>query len=147
MNGFDRVSDTATTGVARRIGCVDILDRLLTTRQLADYLDVPVAALYAWRYAGIGPPRIPGRQTHPLPARRRRGLDPRSTRRSRATPLSTSIPTPTHPRFWQSDPTGAGNLLEIIWLELADDDNLVIYAMALRPAFYDLLPQTTEDMP
>lgn len=40
-----------------------------------------------------------------------------------------------------------GNLLEIIWLELADDANLVIHAMPLRRTFYDLLPQTREDMP
>lgn len=44
-------------------------------------------------------------------------------------------------------PDHAGNLLEIIWLEFADDVNLVIHAMPLRPTFYDLLPQTTEDMP
>ena len=44
-------------------------------------------------------------------------------------------------------PDHAGNLLEIIWLELADDVDLVIHAMPLRPTFYDLLPQTREDMP
>jgi hypothetical protein len=37
-------------------------------------------------------------------------------------------------------PDDAGNLLEIIWLELADDRQLVIHAMRLRPVFYDLLP-------
>jgi hypothetical protein len=62
-------------------------------------------------------------------------------------PSSTSIPTPTHPTFWQSDPTTPGIPLEIIWLELADGVNLVIRAMPLRPTFYDLLPQTTEDLP
>ena len=36
-------------------------------------------------------------------------------------------------------PDSAGNLVEVIWLELADDA-LVIHAMALRPLFYDLLP-------
>lgn len=41
----------------------------------------------------------------------------------------------------------AGNLLEIIWLALDADVNLVIHAMSLRPTFYDLLPQTTEDTP
>ncbi|HKY49022.1 MAG TPA: hypothetical protein VJQ79_13680 [Acidimicrobiia bacterium] len=41
----------------------------------------------------------------------------------------------------------ARNLLEIIWLELADEVNLVIHATPLRPAFYDLLPRTREDMP
>jgi hypothetical protein len=41
-------------------------------------------------------------------------------------------------------PDPAGNLLEVIWLELADNVNLVIHAMDLRPQFYDLLP-TAED--
>lgn len=41
-------------------------------------------------------------------------------------------------------PDAAGNLLEVIWLELADNVNLVIHAMDLRPLFYDLLP-TAED--
>ncbi len=35
---------------------METLDRLLTPRQLAEYLEVPVATLYAWRYAGEGPP-------------------------------------------------------------------------------------------
>lgn len=35
---------------------METLDRLLTTQQLAAYLDVPVATLYAWRYTGDGPP-------------------------------------------------------------------------------------------
>ncbi len=43
-------------------------------------------------------------------------------------------------------PDRAGNLLEIIWIELADDVDLVIHAMPLRPTFYDLLPQSSEDM-
>jgi hypothetical protein len=43
-------------------------------------------------------------------------------------------------------PDRAGNLLEIIWIELADDVDLVIHAMPLRPTFYDLLPQSREDM-
>lgn len=42
-------------------------------------------------------------------------------------------------------PDPAGNLLEIIWLEL-DEVNLVIHAMPLRPQFYDLL-QSPEEMP
>ena len=37
-------------------------------------------------------------------------------------------------------PDDAGNLLEIIWLEFADDRQVVIHAMRLRPVFYDLLP-------
>jgi excisionase family DNA binding protein len=35
---------------------MDNLGLLLTTQQLAAYLEVPVATLYAWRYAGEGPP-------------------------------------------------------------------------------------------
>jgi excisionase family DNA binding protein len=30
-------------------------DRLLTVKDLADYLGVPVATLYQWRYRGEGP--------------------------------------------------------------------------------------------
>ncbi len=32
------------------------LDPLLTAQQLADYLNVPLATLYAWRYRRQGPP-------------------------------------------------------------------------------------------
>jgi hypothetical protein len=42
-------------------------------------------------------------------------------------------------------PDQAGNLLEVIWLELAGDMQLVIHAMALRPTFHDLLPPAGED--
>lgn len=42
-------------------------------------------------------------------------------------------------------PDQAGNLLEVIWLELSDDVQLVIHAIALRPTFYDLLPPAGED--
>jgi hypothetical protein len=42
-------------------------------------------------------------------------------------------------------PDRAGNLLEVIVLELAGDRLLAIHAMALRSAFYDLLPQGDED--
>jgi len=31
-------------------------DRLVSVRELADYLDVPVQTLYAWRYRREGPP-------------------------------------------------------------------------------------------
>ena len=34
---------------------MDQVNRLLTIQQLADYLDVPTATLYAWRYRGVGP--------------------------------------------------------------------------------------------
>jgi excisionase family DNA binding protein len=32
------------------------IDRLLTVEDLAEYLDVPVATIYAWRYHRQGPP-------------------------------------------------------------------------------------------
>ena len=35
---------------------MESLDRLLTVEDLADYLDVPVATIYAWRYRRQGPP-------------------------------------------------------------------------------------------
>jgi len=35
-------------------------------------------------------------------------------------------------------PDPAGNLLELIWLELADED-LLIHAMPLRKKYFDLL--------
>lgn len=44
------------------------------------------------------------------------------------------------PRVLAIGPDEAGNLLEIIWLELTDETQLVIHAMRLRPAFHDLLP-------
>ena len=31
-------------------------DQLLTVKELADYLGVPVATVYAWRYRRLGPP-------------------------------------------------------------------------------------------
>ena len=51
------------------------------------------------------------------------------------------------PKVLAIGPDRAGNLLEIIWLELADDAQLVIHAMPLRPTFYDLLPFPGEDTP
>jgi hypothetical protein len=42
-------------------------------------------------------------------------------------------------------PDRAGNLLEIIWIELADERALAIHAMRLRPAFFDLLPPSETD--
>jgi excisionase family DNA binding protein len=35
---------------------MDSVDRLLTVQDLADYLDVPVATIYGWRYRRQGPP-------------------------------------------------------------------------------------------
>lgn len=49
------------------------------------------------------------------------------------------------PKALAIGPDPAGNLLEIIWLEL-DEVNLVIHAMPLRPQFYDLLPRSPEDL-
>lgn len=45
------------------------------------------------------------------------------------------------PRVLAIGPDQAGNLLEIIWLELAGESGLVIHAMTLRPILYDLLPR------
>lgn len=33
-------------------------DRLITVQELADYLEVPVKTLYAWRYRREGPPGL-----------------------------------------------------------------------------------------
>lgn len=59
---------------------------------------------------------------------------------------------PTHPvlglpRNLVIGPDHAGNLLEINWLGLADDVNLHIHAVLLRPAFDDLLHRTGGEMP
>ncbi len=45
------------------------------------------------------------------------------------------------PRVLAIGPDRAGNLLEIIWLELSDGGEIVIHAMALRASFHDLLPE------
>ena len=34
---------------------MDTVDRLLTVEELADYLEVPVATIYAWRHRRKGP--------------------------------------------------------------------------------------------
>ncbi len=47
------------------------------------------------------------------------------------------------PKVLAIGPDPAGNLLEVIWLDLVDTE-LVIHTMDLRPKFYDLLP-TGED--
>ena len=49
------------------------------------------------------------------------------------------------PKVLAIGPDRAGNLLEIIWLELAGDTELVIHAMRLRAAFYYLLPTRPEE--
>jgi excisionase family DNA binding protein len=38
------------------IGGMEAPDRLLTVDELAEYLGVPVATIYAWRYRREGPP-------------------------------------------------------------------------------------------
>lgn len=45
------------------------------------------------------------------------------------------------PRVLAIGPDRAGNLLEIIWLELDHGREIVIHAMGLRPTFHDLLPR------
>jgi len=48
------------------------------------------------------------------------------------------------PRVLAIGPDRAGNLLEIIWLELGDERQLVVHAMKLRPIFHQLLPGDDE---
>ena len=40
----------------------------------------------------------------------------------------------------------AGNLLEVVWLDLRGGTELVIHAMPLRPAFHPLLPAGGEEL-
>lgn len=49
------------------------------------------------------------------------------------------------PQVLAIGPDKASNLLEIIWLELADRRSIVIHAMPLRRTFYDLLPSGEHD--
>jgi hypothetical protein len=49
------------------------------------------------------------------------------------------------PRVLAIGPDPAGNLIEVIWLELPDRAPLVIHAMRLRRTFYDLLPSGEDD--
>lgn len=49
------------------------------------------------------------------------------------------------PRVLAIGPDESGNLLEIIWLEFPDQAPIVIHAMPLRRAFYDLLPRGDDD--
>lgn len=48
------------------------------------------------------------------------------------------------PKLLVIGPDRAGNLLEVIALELAAEQRLAIHAMALRPALHDLLPAPEE---
>ncbi|MGO9875179.1 MAG: hypothetical protein ACLPVY_15405 [Acidimicrobiia bacterium] len=45
------------------------------------------------------------------------------------------------PKVLSIGPDRAGNMIEVIALELVDDELLAIHAMPLRPAFHALLPQ------
>ena len=49
------------------------------------------------------------------------------------------------PKVLAIGPDRAGNLLEVIMLELAADELLAIHAMPLRSAFRDLLPREGDD--
>ena len=51
------------------------------------------------------------------------------------------------PKVLGVGPDPAGNLVEVIWLALADDVDLVIHAMGLRPVFDDLLPTGDDPKP
>ena len=44
------------------------------------------------------------------------------------------------PKILAIGPDRAGNLLEVVVLDLADDLRLAVHAMALRPRFRGLLP-------
>lgn len=48
------------------------------------------------------------------------------------------------PKILVIGPDRAGNLIEVIVLELADDRLMAIHAMPLRPTFYDLLPRAED---
>lgn len=50
------------------------------------------------------------------------------------------------PKVLVIGPDAAGNLLEVVWLEL-EDCSLVIHAMALRRSFHNLLPEEGEPLP
>jgi len=45
------------------------------------------------------------------------------------------------PRVLAIGPDPAGNLLEVVWIELADKRMMVIHSMSLRPSFYGLLSE------
>jgi excisionase family DNA binding protein len=48
--------DTPLKGLGFIVSTVSTLDPLLSVEDLAVYLDVPVATIYAWRYRRQGPP-------------------------------------------------------------------------------------------
>lgn len=48
------------------------------------------------------------------------------------------------PKVLAIGPDFAGNLLEIIWLELDGGRELIIHAMQLSPSFFALLPTSSD---
>ena len=48
------------------------------------------------------------------------------------------------PKLLCIGPSRAGTLLEVIWIELADERMLVIHAMKLRPIYYGMLTEEDE---
>ena len=48
------VNSAATVETQNRV--MEPIDQLLTVEELASYLEVPVATIYAWRYHRQGPP-------------------------------------------------------------------------------------------
>lgn len=48
------------------------------------------------------------------------------------------------PKFLCIGPSRAGILLEVVWIELANERLLAIHAMNLRPIYYDLLSDEEE---
>ena len=72
------------------------------------------------------------------------GDEPSLTRSTTRSSSSISNRTPIRLGSSRSAPTAWGNLLEIIWLEF-ENGPIVIHAMALRRAFYPLLPTGEDD--
>lgn len=80
---------------------------------------------------------------------RRHGIDDETIRHalSHALTIIDLEPDADPPKVLAIGPDHAGNLLEIVWLELADGFELVIHAMPLRQTFYALLRPPGEDTP
>ena len=51
----ERVHGTLMRGSHHMMRPMDTLERLLSVQDLANYLGVPVATIYAWRHRGHGP--------------------------------------------------------------------------------------------
>lgn len=56
--GYRKGSRESVERVISDAGTMDHENRLLSVTELANYLSVPVATLYAWRYRGEGPPAL-----------------------------------------------------------------------------------------